>query len=199
MFFKISRTRCSQKTFQWLILYWSPFLHCLWNNLEKLSLKNYTLALVFWISPAIIVVFKYVTYILSWVDWLSWGRSLLDFLKALKQPVRNVERISKKVLKWTRYLILIFAESFDPYEYVLATSLESMSMKTNSITCILDQVYTVIMESAIFRCTTKTLRLKSLNFLRWFLLISTLEQRYEHSNGKVRESEWKRCYWDINH
>ena len=58
------------------------------------------------------------------MDWFSWRRSRLGFLRVLKQPARNVERIWKNALKWTRYLISIFAESFDSYEHILATSLE---------------------------------------------------------------------------
>ena len=53
----------------------------------------------------------------------------MEFLKVLKQPVRNTEDIWKYALNWTRYLISIFIVSFDLYEHVLATSLEKW--KTN--------------------------------------------------------------------
>ena len=63
------------------------------------------------------------------MDWILLGWNRISFLKVLKQPVRNIEKIWKYALKWTRYLISMLIVSFDRYEHVLAISLEKR--KTN--------------------------------------------------------------------
>ena len=94
-------------------------------------------------------------------------------------------------------MILIFIVSFDLYEHVLATSLEKR--KTNFLACILDQVYAVIMESAIFYCITKTFCPETLKCLWDGFYWNPCCNRFERRNGRISESKWKPFYWDINH
>ena len=121
----------------------------------------------------------------------------MRFLKVLKQPVRNIENIWKLALKWTRYLISILIVNFDLYEYVLATSLEKE--KLTSLDCILDQVYAVIMESAVFCCITKPFCPETLKFLWDGFGWNPCWKRCEHRDGRASESKWEAFYWDINH
>ena len=124
------------------------------------------------------------------MDWFSWRRSLLDFLKVLKQPARNVERIWKNALKWTRYLISRFAESFDPYEHILATSLEKR--RTNfprlyswsSLYC----HYGI----SNFRCITRTFHLETLKFMwddfYWYRAETEIWTQQWQGKGKLMET-----------
>ena len=68
-----------------------------------------------------------------------------------------------------------------------------------SLACILEQVYTVIMESAIFCCITKTFCPETLKFLWDGFYWNPSWNRSEHGDGRVSESKWEPFYWDINH
>ena len=121
----------------------------------------------------------------------------MGFLNVLKQVVRNIENIWKYALKWTRYLISIFIISFHLYEHVLATSYEKR--ETNSLGCMLGQVYAVTMKSAIFYCITKTVYPETVKFLWDGFYWSLCWNRCEQRDGRVSESKWETFYWDINH
>ena len=72
-----------------------------------------------------------------------------------------------------------------------------MSGKVISLDCILDQVYVVIMESAI--CITKPFCRETLKFLWDGFCWNPCWNRCEHRDGEVSESKWEPFYWDINH
>ena len=71
--------------------------------------------------------------------------------------------------------------------------------KLISLACILDKIYPVIMESAIFCCITKTFCPETLKFLRDGFYWNPYWNICEHRDGMVSESECEPFYWDINY
>ena len=102
------------------------------------------------------------------------GKKSAGFLESILTTCTKYRKIWKNALNLTRYLISIFAESFDSYEHVLATSLEKR--KTNFPRLYSSSnLYSHYGISNILLHDQNASPRNSEIFVRWFLLKSVLE------------------------
>ena len=73
------------------------------------------------------------------------------------------------------------------------------SEKLTFLVYILDQVYAVIMESAVFCCISKIFFSETQKFLLDYFYWNLCWNRYKNMDGRVKEGKWEPFYWDVKH